>query len=1073
MNPADYQSMTELFHELVALPAPDQQTRLAELELDDEVRTVLNALLKDEAPVTAFEEHHLGDVVRDLVEREDDDQAQPDPLPTAIGSYQVLRELGRGGMGVVYAARRAESDLAVAVKVIRPSMDSGSFIKRFRREAAVLRTLRHPGIAAFYDAGEAAVATAAGSTTMPFLAMELVDGLPLDEFADRHALDDRDRIELLARVCDALHHAHERGVIHRDLKPGNILVIEERTGDAGGGHPKVLDFGIARASGDDLQTVTMTAEGVLMGTLPYMSPEQVAADGRPVDGRSDVYSLGVLLYELLSGRQPLDLRGHPVPVATRMILEDEPARLGSDVHRLRGDLEVVAAKALEKEPRCRYETAASFAADLRRFAAGEAIAARPATWIHRTRKFVRRNKALSTAMAALFIGLAATIGVALERTHQAAESAADSYRSSLGAAALAQSVGDLVEMHNQLETAPEDLRGWEWRILQAAEDESLLVGQAPAGSEHMLRFTPSGTSIVGFARTGDGSVAEVLHWDTTGRVLARRTLTIVDSIDISERGTWLAWTDGQQLHRARSITGSDALTTPLPPGTSTRVKVADTGSVVGTNVDGGVTLYDLPVDGVAAPPRQLTDGVPVTAVPSSDGRRVIWSADGDLVHWQRNDPDVLTRIPLRKASLDFAPDSRTIIASRHGESLIELWRISDAGTLLHVRDVSIPGQGTRAGSFSGDGQLFAVDAGDLSLHIRSVATGELIATRVGHTRPISAIALSADGGRVASLDLGGSLRLWSPAPDPRVLGHGSFVYASRFSPDGARVYTFSWDKSVRCFDAATSRETARWDLGATPGGLVVDPLGRWIAVAGQESVTVLDATLGAELQRLAPETGDLGRSGMDVSPTGDRLAVLSEQNGLTVYDTRSWQPVAEQAFSSLPQFKLTVRFHPDGQLIAASFSSEACVLLDATALEVVRELPFANALAFSPDGHELALATADDGIHVIRLDGDDPAEVMEGRTDLIYALVYAPDGSRLLSGSRDHTLGVWDVQRRELIARLRGHTGYVYDLDVDPAGERVVTASGDTTAHLWEPFPLSERLLARERALSEDTPDDG
>ncbi len=277
-----------------------------------------------------------------------------------VGRYCVLGLLGEGGMGAVYEAEQDSPHRRVALKVIRPGLLSPAFLKRFAQEVEILGRLHHPGIAQIHEAGLA-------EDGRPFFAMEFIRGLSLDEYARLHGLDVDARVGLLARVCDAVQHAHDRGVVHRDLKPANILVEET-------GQPKVLDFGVARATGADLQSGPgLTRTGQMLGTPSYMSPEQVTADPAAIDHRADVYALGVILFELLAHRLPYPLENRPLAEAARLILEHDPPRLGSINPELRGDVETIVAKALEKAPGRRYPTAADLAADLRRWLAHEPI----------------------------------------------------------------------------------------------------------------------------------------------------------------------------------------------------------------------------------------------------------------------------------------------------------------------------------------------------------------------------------------------------------------------------------------------------------------------------------------------------------------------------------------------------------------------------------------------------------------------------------------------------------------------------------------------------------------------------
>ena len=270
--------------------------------------------------------------------------------------------------------------------MIRPGLVSAALLRRFAQEAQILGRLHHPGIASIYEASVAA-------DGRPFFAMELIRGVPLDEYARRHGLDAAARLGLLARVCDAVQHAHEHGIVHRDLKPSNILVDEA-------GQPKVLDFGVARGLDDELRATTArTRTGQVVGTPHYMSPEQVAADPN-LDRRSDVYTLGVILFELLVGRLPYPVDQLPLAEAVRLIRECEPARLGGLDRRLRGDVETIAGRALEKDPARRYPSAAELAADIRRHLAHEPILARPPSALYQLGKFARRHKSLVVTTAA-------------------------------------------------------------------------------------------------------------------------------------------------------------------------------------------------------------------------------------------------------------------------------------------------------------------------------------------------------------------------------------------------------------------------------------------------------------------------------------------------------------------------------------------------------------------------------------------------------------------------------------------------------------------------------------------------
>ncbi len=341
-------------------------------------------------------------------------EAAPAAVPKRIGPYRILRPIGRGGMGRVYEAEQERPRRRVALKVVAATSASDQMLRRFEHESQILGRLQHPGIAQVFEAGTAD----AGAGVQPWFAMELIEGPSLREFARRHNPTVRTRLELIAAICDAVHHAHQKGVIHRDLKPSNILIAGTGLSAPPQGssvssvslapQPKVLDFGVARLTESDmLATRDATIAGQLIGTIPYMSPEQVAGDPADLDTRSDVYALGVIAFELLSGRLPHDAANRPLPELARSIQEEEPVSLAAVDRSLSGDVATIVAKALEKDRERRYQSAAEMADDIRRYLADQPINARPPTAAYQLSKFARRHRALVGGVAATTLALVA------------------------------------------------------------------------------------------------------------------------------------------------------------------------------------------------------------------------------------------------------------------------------------------------------------------------------------------------------------------------------------------------------------------------------------------------------------------------------------------------------------------------------------------------------------------------------------------------------------------------------------------------------------------------------------------
>jgi tetratricopeptide (TPR) repeat protein len=421
----------QLYHSALAVAA---NQRMAFLEkacgTDKELRQEVLSLLAQAERRDSFLDVSAIQVAAKAMAAGSVEGATARSVPAAIGHYRLLRLLGEGGMGAVYEAEQDRPRRIVALKVVKPGFATAENLRRFQHESQALGRLQHPGIAHIYEASTADT----GFGPQPYFAMELIRGSALQEYSEAHHLEARERLALIAKVCDAVHHAHQRGVIHRDLKPGNILVDET-------GQPKILDFGVARLTESDVQHTRQTGLGQIVGTLAYMSPEQVLGDPMALDVRSDVYALGVILYELLAGRLPYALHSKPLHEALEIIREEEPAPLGSIQHIYRGDVETIVAKALEKNKLRRYVSAADLAGDIRRYLADEPITARPASASYQLQKFARRHKALVAGTAAVFLVL--TLGV-VASTWQAVR-ARTAERAAASEAAAARAINDFLQ----------------------------------------------------------------------------------------------------------------------------------------------------------------------------------------------------------------------------------------------------------------------------------------------------------------------------------------------------------------------------------------------------------------------------------------------------------------------------------------------------------------------------------------------------------------------------------------------------------------------------------------------------
>ena len=719
-------------------------------------------------------------------------------------------------MGVVYSGRREGRSDSVAIKIVRPGVDADRFLNRFRREIQVLEQLRHPGIAAFHGAGEARIVSPAGEVTLPYLVMELVDGEPVLAHAEQHSLSDRDRIELVVRIASALHHAHERGVVHRDLKPANVLVVGP--GEDKVGQPKLLDFGVALAVDTDLATLTATQTGALVGTLPYMSPEQVRGEGGPVDRRSDVYSLGVLAFELLSGRLPYPVRDCPLVVAARVIQEEDPTRLGSVVTRHRGALELIVGKALEKDPSRRYPTAAAFADDLERFLRGESVRARPVTKLRELRKLARRHRVLFATSLATFLALSIGLGVSLwfatgEATarrladDRALEANRNLYRASLQTASDAIAAGDAGLAALELSRAPEALRGWEWRILEARTDTSLMrfdaEGRDPAKWREVcdLAFGRDGRSLTLLDAKG------CIHWDlASGEPTPLETPRYCALDPYGER--WAQLAKGELV--ISSIPANERLASVEVPAAASlwghlifleEVLLFQTREAT-YRID--TTSGDLrPFESLGYYRRWSMDAA----------RRWIVRLAGSTLRVFESETEERSSLGSGWIKAVVSPDGRYLagvaedrrMTTWHlesGKAPRFAWRRRSERNLPHVL------------SYSPDSKLLATAGVAPSVDVWDAASSERLFSLTGHRSVVRALGFSPDSDLLAAVAQDGDVRIWQIGDSLEAIPAGRYLYAAAFDPLGERFLVGNNQGELRIYDALSSSEIGRLDLGS-------------------------------------------------------------------------------------------------------------------------------------------------------------------------------------------------------------------------------------------------------------------
>jgi serine/threonine protein kinase/WD40 repeat protein len=898
---------------------------------------------------------------------------------SVIGPYKLLEQIGEGGFGVVFMAEQQRPvRRKVALKVLKPGMDTRRVVARFEAERQALALMEHPNIARVLDAGE----TGAGR---PYFVMELVRGVPVTAFCDDNHLPVRDRLRLFLDVCRAVQHAHQKGIIHRDLKPSNILV----TLHDGTPVPKVIDFGIAKAVGQQLTDKTLfTGFHQLLGTPSYMSPEQAEMSGLDVDTRSDIYALGILLYELLTGEPPCDqerVRTAALDEIRRIIREEEPARpstrittLGgragtvsanrrSDPQRLsrlyRGELDWVVMKALEKDRTRRYETASALAADVHRYLSNEAVAACPPSAWYRVRRTVRRNRTLVTA--------AAVIGAAL--------------------------VAGLVAAT--------------WGLVRATDAETAALKEAGEKAD-ALRDREAALAA---ARQSEGDAREQLFLSLLSQAratrLGRQTGQRLDSLDAVARAARIRPDARLRDEAVAALAHPDLRPGPrwraLPPGFEHMHVDADYRLYARAGDAGDVNVRTVAEDREVCRVRTAPTRTSLVRL-SPDGRHVArLEGGGTLRVWRVADGTEVLPEPLaRVGGRAFTRDGHYLLVGRPGMVVrydlvtgreANRWRLPEPA-------------GVWALVVGPDDRRVAVCYDEAAVvPVYDAATGERVAELPVGSSDTPVAAWHPDGTRLA-VGTGSVVQLWDVAARKRLAtleGHVQQVDALSFHPDGTLLASRSWDGVVRLSDVATGRA-----LIEAP--LLVEPQfsrdGRWLSVLQNgEDAQLLEAVPAPEYRTLGDGRGEYAEG--DLSPGGRLLAVDRGQAGVHLWDVTTGREVAVLP-AGLPLFR------PGGhELLVAGAGG-----LHRRTLTSDREphlgpprtvpLPAAPArVACSRDGRTLAMVSeAGGGGWLVDLDTDTVRGPRLTHPDAAYVAV-SPDGGWVAtSGWHTDEVRLWDAR---------------------------------------------------------------